>query len=319
MKATWILTPLFLIALAAGSYGLYLYLTPKPLPPEVLYGNGHIEGTDVNVAAEVSGRIIESAMIEGSEIRKGDLLVRIDDSDFKTRLAQARAEETAVLKEKARIEEELRTARHHVETAKSDLARYRELKERGSAAPQRLDQAENIFEQARGQVNALEAGSTEAVARLDAARQAVRLIQSQLEKTEIRAPIDATILAKGVEAGEFVAPGKTIAVLVDLSRLELKVFIPEPDVGKVKLGLPARVRIDAFPDRNFEASVERVDQQAQFTPREIHMPEERVRMVFGVTLALANSKGLLKPGMPADAWILWKDGVAWPEPLAVPR
>lgn len=319
MKATWILTPLFLIALAAGSYGVFLYLSPKPLPPDVLYGNGHIEGTEVDVGAEVSGRIAQSAMIEGREIRKGDLLIKIDDSDFKTRLAQAQAEETAANKEKVRIEEELRTARHHVETAKSDLARYSELKDRGNATPQRVDQAENVFEQAQGQVKSLEAGSTEAGAKLDAARQAVRLIQSQLEKTEIRAPIDATILAKGVESGEFVTPGKTIAALVDLSRLELKVFIPERDVGKVKLGLPARVRIDAFADRYFDASVERIDQQAQFTPREIHMPEERVRMVFGVTLALANSGGLLKPGMPADAWILWQDGAAWPGPLAVPR
>ncbi len=80
----------------------------------------------------------------------------------------------------------------------------------------------------------------------------------------------------------------------------------------------ARVKVDAFADRFFEARVARVDQRAQFTPRDIHMPEERVRMVFGVTLALENPQGVLKPGMPADAWILWKSGAAWPDRLFVP-
>ena len=101
--------------------------------------------------------------------------------------------------------------------------------------------------------------------------------------------------------------------------MDLRVFIPERDIGKVALGDPARVRVDAFPDRLFDASITRVDQRAQFTPRDIHMPEERVRLVFGVTLDLANPDGILKPGMPADAWILWRDDTPWPERLMVPR
>jgi HlyD family secretion protein len=100
--------------------------------------------------------------------------------------------------------------------------------------------------------------------------------------------------------------------------MDLKVFIPEKDIGKVELADPARVRVDAFPDRLFEASVARVDQRAQFTPRDIHMPEERVRLVFGVTLGLENP-GILKPGMPAAAWILWQEDAPWPERLIVPR
>jgi HlyD family secretion protein len=127
------------------------------------------------------------------------------------------------------------------------------------------------------------------------------------------------VLVKAVEAGELVRPGQTAAVLVDLTRAELKIFIPEDDIGKVRLGAPARVRVDSFPDELFEGRVRKVDEWAQFTPRDIHMPEERVRMVFGVTLALENPDGRLKPGMPADAWILWRDGAEWPPRLVVPR
>lgn len=124
---------------------------------------------------------------------------------------------------------------------------------------------------------------------------------------------------KAIEAGELATPGRAVAVLVDLSRLELKVFIPEGEIGKVKLGDAARIKVDAFPERHFEATVSRVDPRAQFTPRDVHLPQERVRMVFGVTLALDNPQGWLKPGMPADAWIRWRDEATWPQRLVVPR
>ena len=141
------------------------------------------------------------------------------------------------------------------------------------------------------------------------------LADNRIGKTRITAPLNGTVLVKGVEKGEFLQAGQTVAVLADLSRMELKVYIPEKAIGKVKLGDPARLRVDAFPDRLFKAVIARVDQQAQFTPRDIHMPEERVRMVFGVTLSVDNADGVLKPGMPADAWILWEAGAAWPDEL----
>jgi multidrug resistance efflux pump len=248
-----------------------------------------------------------------------DLLVRLDDADLRAGLAQARAETAAIRQEMAAIEEELVTARHHSQTAEQDLARYRELQERGTVAPQRLEQAENVAREARGRVQALEARLNATADRLDVAKEEVELARIRLEKAVIRAPITATVLVRAIEVGELATPGRAVAVLVDLSRMDLKVFIPEKDIGKVELEDPARVRVDAFPDRLIDGSVARVDQRAQFTPRDIHMPEERVRLVFGVTLSLDNPDGVLKPGMPADAWILWQEDAPWPEHLIVPR
>lgn len=319
MRRAWLSTLLALIVLAAGSYGLFIYLSPIPLPDGILYGNGRIEGTEIRIGSEVSGRIVESTLVEGRTVARGDLLVRVDDADLRIRLAQANAEQAALEREKVRVEEELRTARHHLQTTESDVRRYRELQERGTVAPQRLEQAENSFQEARGRIALLQATVAEIEARLEAARQSARLIQSQIDKSEIRAPIDATILVKGVEAGEIVQTGRTVAVLVDLSRIELRVFVPERDIGRIKLGDTARVRTDAFPERYWEATVIRVDQRAQFTPRDIHMPSERVTMVFGVTLSMANPSGELKPGMPADAWIRWQGQRPWPDRLVVPR
>jgi HlyD family secretion protein len=319
MTRTWLWTVVALVLLAAASYGLYVRLSPEPLPPEVLYGNGHVEGTEVAVSAEVTGRVVETHLVEGNAIAVGDLLVRLEDADFRATLAQAQAEAAAVQQDKAAIDEQLVTARHHFRTAEDDLARYRALRERDTISPQRLDQVENVAQAARGRLQALEATLAAIGDRLKAAQEQVELARLQLAKTVIRAPVAGTVLIKAIEPGELATPGRTVAVLVDLSRMELKVFIPEKEIGKVALRAPARVRVDAFPNRLFEASVARVDQRAQYTPRDVHMPEERVRLVFGVTLALTNPAGVLKPGMPADAWILWQEHASWPERLIVPR
>lgn len=318
MRKAWIWTPFLLVALAAASYGAYLYLSPEPLPAGVLYGNGHIEGTEVSVSAEVTGRVVESNLVEGEPVEAGAPLVVLDAAELKTQLAEAEAEKAAIAKERARIEVEFGTWRHHLENARTDLERYRTLRERGTVPQARLEEAEDAFEQARGRVAALEANLDQAAAQLEAAARRIEFIRLRLDKTQVHAPISGTVLTKGIEVGELAVPGRVVAVLVDLSDLELTVYIPERDIAKVKLGDPARVRLDAFPERLFGATVKRVDQRAQFTPRDIHMPEERARMVFGVILALANPEGFLKPGMPADAWIRWRPEAPWPERLTVP-
>lgn len=319
MRTTWLWTALVLGLIAGGSYGLYLYLQPEPLPGQLLYGNGHVEGTEVRVGAEVTGRVVESRLVEGAKVERGGLLVRLDDADIQLRKAQAEAEIEALARERERAERERDVWQHHLQTAQKELARYRQLKAHGNAPSERLEQAEDASKEADGRIAALQATAAATAARITAAHRQLDLVTSQIEKTHITAPITGTVIAKAVEPGEFVQIGQTVAVLVDLSQVELKVFVPERDIGKVRLSAPSRVKVDAFPERAFEARVARIDQQAQFTPRDIHMPDERVRMVFGVTLALDNPDGVLKPGMPADAWILWREAAGWPAHLFVPE
>lgn len=318
MRATWAWTGLVLVAIAAGSYGLYAWLQPKPLPQQVLYGNGHVEGTDIRVASEVAGRVVENTIIEGQTVQRGDLLLRLDDSELKLQLARAEAEEASLRNQREASEANLRLWRHHRKVAETNLDRYRQLEESGTVTPQRLEEAENTAKEAAGRVAALEAQIASLEAKITAAQRERDLVALKIEKARVVAPISATVLVKAAEVGEFLQPGSPVAVLVDLSRITLKIYVPEAEIGKVKLGAAARVRVDAFPQRLSDARVDRVDQQAQFTPRDIHMPEERTRMVFGITLAVDNPDGLLKPGMPADAWILWQPDAGWPQSLYVP-
>ena len=319
MKRSFLIILAVLGGVVVAAYGLFVVLTPPTLPAQVLYGNGHLEGTDVQVSSEIPGRVIESTVVEGRKVSAGDMLVRLDDADLRIKLAQAQAELAAVESVVSQIRAELDAAQHHARTAADDLQRYQDLNNRGAASKQRVEQAQNASTAATANVQAMEAKLREANARRDATNGAILLIELQIEKSVVRAPLGGTITIKTVDTGEVVNPGQTLAVVVDLTRIELKVFVTEANLGKIRVGEPARVRVTAFQDRYFAATVARVDQEAQFTPREIHMPEERARMVFGVTLLVENSDGSLKPGMPADAWILWDNGVSWPDTLFVPR
>lgn len=314
----WVWTAVGILLVAGISYVAFEALRQPELPAGILYGNGHIEGTEVAISSEVSGQVVESRLEEGRSVAAGELLVRLDDADLKAKLAQAEAERAALQQTQSRLGIELETWRHHLATAREDLARFRTLRQEGTITPQQLNEVEDRFRETEGKVQGLEAQQRETGARLEAAAHQIELLQLQLERTTIEAPVSGTLLSKAIESGELATPGRVVAVLVDLSRLELKVYIPERDLGKVALGDAARVRVDAFPQRYFGAAVSRIDQQAQFTPRDIHLPEERVRMVFGVTLALENPNGVLKPGMPADAWIRWDETTSWPVLLTVP-
>lgn len=319
MRLGWIWTALIVIIIAAGSYALYIYLKPDPLPNQVLYGNGHVEGTEIHVPAEISGKVTQSHTEEGKKAEAGQLIYELDSTALALRQDRARAQIRSLELDGQRARREQEIWQHHLENAKRDLERFRDLRAKGTIPEQRLDQAENVYAEARGRVAALKAEIGAIEGKIAAARRELDLVDNQLQKARISAPVAGTVLTKAVEAGEFVQPGQTVAVLVDLTRIELKVFLPLTQIGKIKIGDPARVRVDAFPDRYFQGRVTNIDQQAQFTPRDIHMPEERVRMVFGATLALDNPDGLLKPGMPADAWILWQTGSDWPARLFIPQ
>ena len=139
--------------------------------------------------------------------------------------------------------------------------------------------------------------------------------QSYLDDLVIRSPLDGTVLTRTVELGERVNAGTPLFTLVDLNSLYLKVYIPEPDIGKVGIGGEARVYVDAYPDRYFPARVSKLSQQAEFTPKNVETREERVKLVFAVELALLiNDKGILKPGMPADGIIRWQKDAQWKQP-----
>lgn len=141
---------------------------------------------------------------------------------------------------------------------------------------------------------------SQAQAGIDAAQAVLDLAAIQLERTEVKAPVAGTILFSNVEIGEIVIPSAILMTLGQLDELTLTVYLPEDRYGSVQLGDVVEVTVDSFPDERFEATVVRIADEAEFTPRNVQTQEGRRTTVFGIELRVTNAQNRLKPGMPAD-------------------
>jgi HlyD family secretion protein len=162
---------------------------------------------------------------------------------------------------------------------------------------------------AQAQVEGLKMGATaEQIAAVEAqvevARASLEALQVQLDKFTLTAPISGLVLERPVHVGEVALPGAPQMTLGNLEDLTLTIYVPEDQLGQVRLGQPVSVTVDAYPSRAFLGTVKFVASQAEFTPKNVQTREERVSMVFAIKVALPNPDHALKPGMPADAVIL---------------
>lgn len=126
------------------------------------------------------------------------------------------------------------------------------------------------------------------------------LLDTQIAKLTVSAPMDGVVLTRNVEPGEFVQPGSTVFVLGQLQNLTITVYIPEDRYGKISLGQRAQVTVDSFPGLVFEATVIRIADQAEYTPRNVQTVEGRSSTVYAIKLSVSDPEGKLKIGMPAD-------------------
>jgi HlyD family secretion protein len=140
-----------------------------------------------------------------------------------------------------------------------------------------------------------------------------QLAEAQANRRDlvVRAPFDGTIATRAAEPGEVVQAGTALVTMLDMTKVYLRGFIPEGQIGKVKLGQAARVYLDSNPTAPLEARVSRIDPEATFTPENTYFRDDRVKQVVGVKLQLTSGFGYAKPGMPADGEILVA-GDTWP-------
>jgi len=162
------------------------------------------------------------------------------------------------------------------------------------------------------QINQAQTDVVAAQADADRARAQVKEVEANRADLTVIAPFDGTIATRVAEPGEVVAPGAAIVTMIDLNKIYLRGFVPEGDIGRVKLDQPARVYLDSNPKVAIDAVVSRIDPEASFTPENTYFRDERVKQVVGVKLLIKNPNGSAKPGMPADGEIL-VEGSTWPK------
>lgn len=254
--------------------------------------SGTIEITEVEVSSKLAGRIEKLLVDEGDSVLKDQVLIELETKELQAQIKQAQAAYQVSLAQLAQ-------SKSNSENLKTNLERTRQLFKAGSATQQQLDDQETKYQMAKDQFNSATHLTEQNKAMID-------LIKVNLDNMVIKSPINGLVLSKNTEIGEVVSPGSSLLTLGDLFRPWVKIYIKEPDLGKVKLGQKAQVKIDSYPDKVFEGKVTYISSQAEFTPKNIQTKEERVKLVFGIKVSLDNPLQILKPGMPADV-VLSKD------------
>lgn len=252
---------------------------------------------DLQVAeARTQVRLAEQE-VERAKAELGATEGRYGSEDFRTRAARAALEAAqAKLEGAQRYLEVLLSTREHPLTLLAQV----------HAAEARYRAAEAAVEAARATLEKLQAGPTPeeialAEAQLHQAEAALALIDAQLAQLTLVSPITGTVATRSVHVGETVAPGATLLTLTNLDEVRLVLYIPENQIGRVRVGQRVDVTVDSFPGRVFTGYVASIGSEAEFTPRSVQTREERVNLVFAVKVVIPNPDHALKPGMPADA------------------
>jgi HlyD family secretion protein len=288
-----------------------------------ILASGHVEATEVLISTKVSGTLELLDVDEGSTVEAGQEIARIDTVDTLLALESAKAER-ALARAELRLrlagsrQEDILEAKAQLVRAEADLAgadrdleRMQGLLVAGSGTTKSRDDARTRREVAAASVEAArerfrrtEAGFRDeekdaARARHQAAEAGIARLEQQVEDALIRSPVGGVVTQKLAEQGELMAPGGGLVVVTDLASAWLNAYIPEPDLGRIRLGQEAEVTTDDGQTRTGRVSF--IASRAEFTPKNVQTRDERVKLVFRIKVALDNEDGLFKPGMPAEA------------------
>ena len=301
--------------------------------------SGYVEATEVRVAPEVGGRVVELRAEEGKRIASGDVVAKLDTADVELAIRRTQAERdqaTAQLKlllagarpediRQARAQAESAdadeaAAQAELDAADADLKRFEALlaanagsrKQRDDAATRRQVAVARVAaarEKARAAdegLARLRAGSraeeiAAARARVAAVDAQVATLQKSVADATVTSPVNGTVTAKLVDMGEVIAPRTPILVVTDLDHAWANVYVDEPLVPTLKLGQQATLVTDA--GQQVPGTISYISPRAEFTPRNVQTADERSKLVYRIKVSVDNREGILKPGMPVEASI----------------
>jgi HlyD family secretion protein len=299
--------------------------------------SGYVEATQVRVAPEVGGRVLELAVAEGDRVAAGAVIARLDTGDLEIARRRAEAErdqaaaQLRLLQAGSRAEDirqaraqedsaqaDVQAAVSELDAAAADLQRFEALlrsnagsrKQRDDAATRREiaeARVRSARERARGAgegVARLRSGArpeeiTVARARVAAYDAQIAVLDKNVADAVLKSPVAGIVTAKLIDAGEMVAPGVPVVVVTDLDRAWANVYVDEPVVPRLRLGQPAALLTDA--GHRLDGTITFISTQAEFTPRNVQTADERSKLVYRIKVSVDNREGVLKTGMPVEA------------------
>jgi multidrug resistance efflux pump len=265
--------------------------------------DAQIDGARTSVSLSEQNAEMTRASLAEMEIRRAAAGTLEGDAERVWNL-QMQASQAAL----AQAQAELDGARAYLNVLLATRTNPLTLEAQLHAAETQYQLAEAQAAVAQATLDELEAGPTaEQVAMAEAqvrqAEAAVQLVDAQIAKLTLTAPISGVVATRSAQAGETAAAGLPLVTVANLDEVTLVIYVPEDRVGQVQLGQEVEVRVDSFPERVFVGQVANIAGEAEFTPRNVQTQSERVNLVFAVKVRIPNADGALKPGMPADATI----------------
>jgi len=274
--------------------------------------SGTIDTDEVHVASRYGGRVEKILAQEGDTLKPGQVIAELDAAELKARRDQAAAQLAEL--EAGPRKEEIEAAQHDWEALTASLALARADAKRADelfanktisetehdGAIRRAEALEKNVAAAKSRYDLLQAGTRPE--RLDQARAQLAEIDTQLREMRVAAPSDSVLEVLAVKAGDVLAPNREIATLVLPQHLWVRVYVPEPWLGHIKLGDSVKARVDSFANKEFQGAIEQIARSAEFTPRNVQTTEDRIKQVFGVKVRLDNREGLLRAGMSTDVF-----------------
>ena len=299
--------------------------------------SGYVEATEVRVAPQVGGRLIDVAVAEGQRLDAGALIARLDTSDVDLAIRRAEADRDQavaalrLLQAGARAEDvrqaraqadsadaEVKAAEAELQSATDDLQRFEALLQANAGSRKQRDDAATRREVAAARVNAARErarAASEGVARLragaraeeiaggrarvDAANAQIAVLQKNRADAVLTSPVAGIVTAKLADAGETIAPRTPVVAVTDLDHAWANVYVDEPVVPRLRLGQAVTLVTDA--GQRLQGSVTFISPKAEFTPRNVQTTAERSKLVYRIKVSVDNHEGVLKPGMPVEA------------------
>lgn len=288
----------------------FLLVSCNPNSPKASRISGTIETDQVRVASRYGGRVEKLFAQEGDWLKAGQTIAELAAAELPARRERIAAQ-LAELEAGAR-QEEIAAAKAdweaqvaNLDQARADAKRAGELFAQKTVSVTERDQAvtranwlERIVAANKSRYDLLLAGTRPE--QLAQARAQLGELDAQLREMKIAAPADSIVEVLSVKVGDVLAPNQPMATLLLTNHLWVRVFVPEPWLGHLRLGEAVRVRVDSFRGKDFAGVIEQINRAAEFTPRNVQTVEDRVKQVFGVKVRLENSGNELRAGMSAD-------------------
>lgn len=266
-------------------------------------GYGNFEAVEITVSAESNGKLTMFTVEEGQTITKGQIVGIIDTIQLNLKKEQLLVSKDVLFSKSKGVLSQINVLKAQLKTAKISQNRIQNLLNENAGTQKQLDDINGQIDVINNQIKSVEIQNAPVVNELKSIDVQLKQVEDQLQKSQITNPVNGTVLVKYAEPNEITSFGKPLYKIADLTTMQLRVYVSEPQLAGIKIKQEVTVKIDVGETmKNYTGTISWIASEAEFTPKIIQTKEERINLVYAVKIDVKNDDSL-KIGMPAEMWI----------------